>query len=480
MRHFYWELRLLMRNRAFVLLIGIYAAAACLAIIAGDQRRDQQILQQAQQEARYQEELSKWRAQGEQIDPGYLGYYQFLTTSAKRSPWAALFSNEQAEHNWNLRVRLLALYGQLYAGEIQHYDNWILGRFDLGFVWIYLLPIVIGLLCVNAIADEKISGRWALLRGQSKSTRHFLINRLTVHFVVVTALNVGLLLFASAVLRIPVDGSWRLILSLLLVYQMFWFSLAGLIAYTEKNATFNVLSYCSIWLLAALLLPGLHYLNNLNSEEMDLGIAVLMGQREQMNDSWDRDKKADFARFLQQNPQWAETGPLSEAFHWKWYYAMQRMSDSAVQEQVDRLKQLRLEAYGSARHWAWASPVMSLQQSLGAIAGTDGPAHQYYLDQVKKLHEGLQTFLYSHYFFETPFPQEKLDTMPTLAGAEKPTNSGLGILQILALTALLFALMPLIRAGSQTKTNVKPLAGKRGGAGSQAVTTADSLAVSEH
>lgn len=443
MKSLFWELRLLRNNRAFLLLLAIYSAAALLAVAAGKNAYEASIEQQSQVEAHYQRELEEWRARDETLDAGYLGYYLFVPTAPVTSPWGALFSGESAEHNWNLRIRLLALYGQIYAGEIQHYDNNLFGHFDLAFIWIYLLPITIGLLCVNILADEKNSGRWPLLRAQVKSVSHFLYSRLSIYFIVLTLLNAGILLSATTALDIVVDSKCVAIFGLLLIYQLFWFSVAGAIAHLSKSAGFNVLSYAGLWLFAALLLPGLHYLKHMNSEELDIGIAVLLEQREHMNNSWDRDKNADFAQFLKNNPEWRNTAPLPETFHWKWYYAMQNMSDRAVEEQAEKLRALRLNTHESAALWAWFSPVMSLQQNLLSVAGTHGPAHQEYLDEVKQYHRELGAFYYPHYFFDHPFPREKLDRIPRMQHLVRTGFDHLGVGQLLTACGLAFLLMML-------------------------------------
>ena len=461
MKQFVWELHLLARNRAFLILILIYTTAACLAIFAGHQRQQQQSLHNERAEARYQAEIEKWRSSGDELDAGYVGYYQFLPTKPNPSPLAALFPGERPEHNWNLPVRLLALYGQLYAGEIQHYDNWIPGRFDLGFVWTYLLPIVIGLMCVNTIADEKTSGRWPLLRAQVRSARHFLVSRLKVYFVILALLNIGLFSLAAVSVQVPVGATWSVITVLLLIYQLFWFCVVAFIARVERNTIFNVLSYCCIWLVSALLVPGMHYISQMNDQELNLGIAILMEQRQQMNDSWDRNKNADFAEFLEQNPEWNDTGPLPEVFHWKWYYAMQSISDAAVEEYVDQLRSLRLDSYQSASFWAWASPVMSLQHSFSAIAGTDGAAHQHYVDQVQRFHKKMKSFFYPHYFFDRPFPKENLKDIPQFHHEEPQRNLAQGFSQLLSATAVLLLLMSLqpllssMRDGSRPALNNK-------------------------
>ena len=441
MKRFFWELRLLRRNRSFLVLLAVYTAAALLAIVAGETALQHSLELRSQVETHYQSELDQWRAQDEVIEAGYLGYYQSVPTAPVISPWAALFTGESPEHNWNLRVRLLALYGQLYASEIQHYDNTVLSGFDLGFLWVYLLPIIIGLLCVNIIADEKNSGRWPLLRGQARSLSHFLYGRLTIYFLLLALLNGAILLFATAMLDITVDRKWAAIFKLLLVYQFFWFAVATAIARGERSAGFNVLSYSGVWLTAAFLLPGLHYLKQMNSEELDTGIAIVMEQREQMNDSWDRDKNADFAQFLQKNPQWRHTTPLPEAFHWKWYYAMQDMSDAAVQKNVETLKELRVHAYQIANRWAWLSPVMSFQQSLNSAAGTHGRAHQDYLDKVTEYHGQLKAFYYPHYFFEQPFPREKLSEIPRMQHALSTDISPWGVIQLFVACAIASVLL---------------------------------------
>lgn len=445
MKPLFWELRLLLRNRVFVILMFSYVLAALIAIASGHQRYEQQVLQNQQVEQHYHHELETWRDGDEPLEAGYVGYYQFVPTAVTPSPWAALFIGEGLEHTWNLRIRLLALYGQIYASEIRHYDNWLLGHFDLAFIWVYLLPVVIGLFAVNTIADEKTSGRWPLLRAQAKSSGHFLRSRLNVLFLLISALNFLILLAAALVLPIAVDFTFASILLMLLAYQLFWFALAYLIARQAKNATFNVLSYCSVWLIVALFLPGMHYLTRMNSDEMNLGITVMMEQREQMNDSWDRDKNADFAKFLGLNPQWRETGALPDAFHWKWYYAMQSMSDAAVLDEVEQLKALRMQAYDSAEKWAWISPVMSLQQTLTSVAGTDGVAHQAYLDQIKVFHQNLQKHFYPHYFFDQPYASARLDEIPRLESQANAGNARTGLIQLIASNAMLLLLILLLQ-----------------------------------
>lgn len=441
MKYLFWELRLLQCSRSFVVLLAIYTAAALLTIATGKYAYQHSLEQHSRVEAHYQTELDQWRARGEVLDAGYLGYYQFVPTAPVISPWAALFNGEGPDHNWNLRVRLLALYGQIYASEIQHYDNTVLGAFDLAFIWIYLLPIAIGLLCVNILADEKNSGRWPLLRAQVKSVAHFLSARLTIYFLLLTLLNGSILLVAATVLNTAIDQRCLAIFGLLVIYQFFWFSVAGIIAHAGKNAGFNVLSYCGLWLFAAFLLPGLHYLKQMNSEELNTGVAILLEQREQMNDSWDRDKDKDFAQFLQNNPRWQDTSPLPGDFHWKWYYAMRTMSDTAVMDQAEKLRKLRLDAYQSAAFWAWFSPVMSFQRSLHSAAGTHGPAHQEYLDKVTQYHSSLKDFYYPHYFFEEPFPREKLDDIPRMQHVVSTEVDVLGVVQVLTACAAALLLL---------------------------------------
>ena len=140
---------------------------------------------------------------------------------------------------------------------------------------------------------------------------------------------------------------------------------------------------------------------------------MLFDQREYMHDSWDRDKQADFDAYLQDYPQWQTTEPtLQQPFDWRWYYAMQHMSDVIVEEAVAQFSDSRVHSHQIGNQVAWLSPVMRLQYSMNRFADTDMLASQAFLDQIGDYHQQLRDYFFDFYFFDKPFTEADFANIP--------------------------------------------------------------------
>src|SRR5690606_23617029 len=122
-------------------------------------------------------EQARWQSKGEEADPGYIGYYLFSPAQFQASPWAGLFPGERREVLSQLRIRLLAVQGQLYGTPMINIAHLHVGWLDLTFVWLYLLPLLIGLISVTCAAEDRSSGRWPLLVSQSLGAQSFVARR---------------------------------------------------------------------------------------------------------------------------------------------------------------------------------------------------------------------------------------------------------------------------------------------------------------
>ena len=53
-------------------------------------------------------------------------------------------------------------------------------------------------------------------------------------------------------------------------------------------------------------------------------------QREAVNDAWDLPKSSTMEQFYESQPEWSDSSPLGDDFHWKWYYAFQQVGDETA------------------------------------------------------------------------------------------------------------------------------------------------------
>ena len=415
MRFIQFELRLLWQNKLFKWLMLAYLLAAVLAIIWGQIGLQREYQQRTISEVNYQAELAEYQEDAPLVpyDSGYMSYYQFHPVWQKPSAWSALIHGERSEAATHTRVRLLGLQSQLSNTATGNIAAMPIGKLDLSFIWIYLMPLLIAALSLNLLAEEKASGRWSLLASQVANSGLLLTKKMLIAAGLLAVVNIVILLAAVVLTDIRLNGLWWQIAAVLLAYQLCWFLITGWIISLQRTAIFNSLLFISLWIVFAFILPGLAYLYQTQQQQPAEHVSMLFDQREYMHDSWDRDKQADFDAYLQDYPQWAITeATLQQPFDWRWYYAMQHMSDVIVAEAVAQFRESRVHSHQIGNQVAWLSPVMLLQYSMNRFADTDMLASQAFLDQIGDYHQQLRDYFFDFYFFHKPFTEADFANIP--------------------------------------------------------------------
>jgi ABC-2 type transport system permease protein len=414
MQRFKYELTLLWSGSGIKLALVFYILTAVIAVAQGAQRvayekKSHQIVQH-----QFEKNVSVWQTKiisGEE-DLGLMGYYLLSPTIHKASPWATLFYGQRDLDLLQQHIRLLALEGQIHATEINNPENQITGFIDLGFVLVYLLPLIIGLMCATLYAQEETKNRWLLLTALAGSGMSVLVQRLWLRFILLTCLNFLIVGAGIVISDINVDRYTAIVFISLILYQLFWFSLCGLIIQLRLKIATSTLSFIAAWLVLIVIIPGLSNLYLANRYSTDDGIALVLKQRQVMNDAWDKDKQTSFADFLQHYPTYADATPLTEPFDWKWYYAMQHMSDIAAAPHLEEYTSVNNKRMTASDQLAWLSAPLSFHQILTQIAQTDAASHNEYLQQIRNYHHRLRDFYYARIFYKTSISEADFAALP--------------------------------------------------------------------
>jgi hypothetical protein len=97
-------------------------------------------------------------------------------------------------------------------------------------------------------------------------------------------------------------------------------------------------------------------------------------------------------KFFRTYPDWRGTPPVTERFHWKWYFAMHQAGDDAVAGQVQEYRQQLL----ARDHWTqWSGALLAsvnVQTLLHRLAGTDPQAQLAYQDRIAAFHRRYASF----------------------------------------------------------------------------------------
>ena len=190
------------------------------------------------------------------------------------------------------------LEGQKYDTDLNNPVSLLFGNLDLGFVIIFLFPLVIISFCYNLLSEEKEESTWVLVSVQSPEPIMILFRKLLVRFLSVMGVFIILMILAFIILDLSFNTAFFGFVSVSFALSEFWFALNFWIVSMKKNSSINAASLLSFWIILIIVLPAL--LNNfiINRYPLPEALDTVIEQREGYHAKWDTDKKSYYGEVL--------------------------------------------------------------------------------------------------------------------------------------------------------------------------------------
>ncbi len=329
---------------------------------------------------------------------GLLLYYLRFALISKPDPLTALSIGQRDVNPGIQSVTIRTLEAQKYDTDLNNPSNLQSGNLDLGFVIIYLFPLVIIAFTFNLLSEESESGTWRLVAVQSRSTLQFLFTKLSVRALFLCAALLVLFVLAIVILSLPFSKALLGFVLLSIFYLAFWFALSMLIVSFKRSSSFNVLTLLSAWITLAILLPA--FANNYVANQYPIpeALSTMVKQRDGYHEKWDMDKKVTMSKFYAHYPQFEKFGVPEGSFSWPLYYAMQQMGDDESLQQSKEMRNKILLREEASRSFGLVIPTMHAQLLYNDIAKTSLRDHLKFLDKTNAFHEKMRLHFYPKIF----------------------------------------------------------------------------------
>lgn len=405
------ELRLLARDRAALALLAVALLSAAGAVASGlaevGQQRAQ-LVALADADRREREAVAAQHA-----DWGSAAYYTFHLTAAPPSTFAFAALGLREHGPWQHRVRMLALEGQIHEPDAGHPEIAVLGRFDYAFVVATLAPLLVVLLLHGLAAGERAAGRHDLLVATSRGGAGLWRVRAGLR---IALLSVALL--APLVAGAALEGTSGAVVGsaavLVVAHLSFW---AVLCRWLDRDGATSVstqlMQGVGAWLVLAVVAPAAIATFAERRHPLPEGAAILMAQREAVNDAWDLPKETTMRAFVASHPEWGEFAEVRRPFEWKWYFAFQQVGDEAAAVLSRAHREGRAARASTSAALAWLAPPAALERHLEALAETDADAALAYEAAVREFHARLRHWYYPRLFRDLPFSADELAQRPS-------------------------------------------------------------------
>ena len=403
------EAGLFIRTRSSVAALALLCVLASIAIGLGHaevQRQEASI-----ERVRALDVTERESALAGAPDFGDAAYAAYHLTWNPPSEMAFTAMGQRDIAPWMLRVRALALEGQIHETDSFNPELSLTGRFDYAFVMAFLLPLFAIVVMYDMVSAEREAGRIPLLVASAGNVRRLWWQRTAVRVL-------GLLLACLAPMWLggliigTSAGALLTASAIVLVTVLVWTAVILVFSFRPWSSAVIATSLTGVWLTVALILPlGGKVLIDYLEPGID-GAQIALLQRETVNGAWDLPKEATMKPFFVTHPEWADTRPVTEPFHWKWYYAFQQRGDEVAAE-LSGAYRAAITRRDELTGWvALLSPPVAVQRALQRLAGTDVQASLAYEQRIRIFHEQLRRFYYPFLFNEEPYGLESLKDLP--------------------------------------------------------------------
>lgn len=324
---------------------------------------------------------------------------------------------------------VLPYYFKMLIKEKQHivhqYDyvhplSLLLGQFDLSFVVIYLLPLLIISICFNALASERQGGQLRLLMLQGGSATHLLTYQLLLRSALIL---MPFLLISSLLLVIIRDQigvtellSYNLIV---LCYSGFWIALTAWINSRAKSAANNAATLVTCWLALVIVVPALVNTSIALLDPTPSRIHYIDSLRAASDDAQKASEKT-LAQYFQDHPELAKNGSGASDYATKKIATINSV-ERAMEVQDARFLNAQQAQQQSAHKLQYLSPALIVQTLLVDLAGNGLTRHHAFMSEVEAHHHALQRFFAN----EIAKANQRGDFAPCDGCSAKPTLTNL-------------------------------------------------------
>jgi ABC-2 type transport system permease protein len=322
----------------------------------------------------------------------------------------------------------------------------LFGSFDLNFVFVYLLPLIVIAFSYNLLSAEKEQGSLRLLMAQPVSLLTWLLQKAAIRFLIIAtvatvSLWLGLVLngvnFGANV------GKIGQLTVLILTYTAFWFLVAALVNLAGKSSAQNAVTMLAIWVGLVLLVPSVvsQLANNLYPVPSR---ALLINQVRTANEEATRQADTILASYYRDHPELVPDSSKQEEYKfYKQYFASQELIQNKLKPMLRQYENRLAQQQAWVDGFRFASPAILLNDSFSDLAGTSTRHYQSYREQVIAFAARWRTYFKPIIFKSDVMSRNLIDGLPDFEynATVVPLHSMNNLRSLLLYAALLVGLI---------------------------------------
>lgn len=331
------------------------------------------------------------------------------------SPIAGLCLGQRDLFPVYYQLNMRDLTRQLNTGELVNPMKLLNGNFDLSYVFIFLLPLLVVSLFFNLYANEKEGGTLSLLLAQSKSIDIVFLGKGILRYLIVLGVSTLLLILGFLIQGVSIIEHANLFFQWfqsILIYSFFWSLIMAWIVALKKGTSISAILGLGIWLILTLISPTLLNLLVSANKPLPNRTEVRHTVREINDKNWEAPKSYVFNKFHAENPQF----PKEDTTHfYSWYYAGFSVMDKELEPLIEKFESQVNSRNNLLEKWIWISPAALIHEHLASISKTNRKSHLNFVESTKDYHQRLRTIYLTKLFSKENFTEQDLKKLQDMS-----------------------------------------------------------------
>ena len=343
------------------------------------------------------------------------------------SPTAAIAVGQSDVLPSYLKVQWKPMFKQSNLDEIENPANLAVGAFDLGFMLIYLYPLMVIALSFNLLSVERENGTQVLLLSQPVSIQQSVIGKVLLRGGAIIGVGVVTSLIALLVGSPDILGEgqiWRLGLFSLIValYGLFWFALAVLVNAFGKRSATNALALLAVWIALVLIVPAAVTLAAKSLFPLPSRIEMVQALRRggdlaEKQSKFDRSYRADLLRKGEEDALEASTADF-----YKRILPIEERGEQIARPIFDRFNRQRLAQQDLAETFKYASPAAIAQVALSELANHSARNYNDFTNQVEGYHRTWRNYFLPAVMANRLLTRSEMENVPRFQYRPEPNS----------------------------------------------------------
>ncbi|MEO9476521.1 MAG: DUF3526 domain-containing protein [Cyclobacteriaceae bacterium] len=458
-----YEFVSLIRQKWLQLLVFILMLLVSFAVINGQKRVEQRVsdIQKAQQLVHQKDSLGiilldsleagltvnvpRWYMPNQ---PHVIGYSYLRVAAMPPNDLAIIATGQSDIYTHHVQPVLYGESFELNYTELANPVQLMFGSFDLSFVLIYLLPLIVIAFTYNILSKEREQGILQVVASHPISIYRWLIQKAFLRYFLLSGILVLILISSLLVAGVPLMQDFvRTFTFILLIlgYVLFWFILACLINLRKQSSSNNAVWLIGMWIFLVLLAPSL--VNQLATSLYPVpSRARMINELRAVNA--EAEKKADklLESFLRDHPELAGFEGGSQG--WKSYFATQDLIKREMQPILNEYKEKLQRQQDWVDQLRFISPALLLQNAFNKISGTSTTHYEEFRQQVNDFSLIWRDYFLPKIFRGETFTKTMIAELPEFA-YEPPSTNKQSLTNTLAI--FIYSLSLLVIANFQSR-----------------------------